>query len=168
MQGLTLAAGTHATIYVNGNVSIDSNVSYGSWTSVSQIPSFTLIASGNIYIAPSVTTLSGTSGVATLTGTYVSDGGTIYTCDQDGSIPDPLYPTCNNQLTVYGSFIGTNIDYMRTGGTLGLASSPSSSTCQSADPNAAEVFCYTPALWLGTPGINNGNLDAIGELPPIL
>lgn len=160
--GLSISPGQHATIYVNGSVDINGNITYtGTWNGLSGttgMPSFTLIASGNIYISPNVTELDGT---------FVAQGGTIYTCDNAGAVPSPLHHYCSNQLKIYGSLVASHIDFMRTLGTLSQAANPSSNLCGSADPNAAEVICYTPATWLGQPGINN-NYNEITSPPPIL
>lgn len=161
-SGINLQAGEHAIVYVKGNVNIEGNITYGNWGSVfglNGIPSFTLIASGNIYISPNVSQLNGM---------FVAQGGSIYTCMTSGVVPSPYYSSCSQKLTIYGSLVSSNIEFMRTSGTQARALTPSSNLCQNADPNAAEVICYTPALWLGTPYSNNDSFNAIGSLPPIL
>ncbi len=159
-QVIKLYQGQHATIYVDGNVYINGNVKFMSWSgsSIQNIPSFTLVANGNIYISPSVTELDGT---------YVAQGGTIYTCNNNGATPNPLYSSCNKQLKIYGSLIATQIDFMRTNGTVSQAANPSSNLCSTSDPNAAEVICYTPNEWLGQSGSNN-YYNEISSPPPIL
>ena len=160
--GIKIYQGQHATIYVDGNVYINGNVQLMSWisgSSIQNIPSFTLIAKGNIYISPNVTELDGT---------YIAQGGTIYTCSNNGATPNPLYSSCsNNQLKIYGSLIAKQIDFMRTNGTVSQAANPSSNLCSGADPNAAEVICYTPNEWLGQSGSNN-YYNEISSPPPIL
>ena len=112
--------GTYQSINVVGDVYITNNVVYntGAAWNLSNVPSFVLHASGDIYIDPSVTRLDGW---------YVSDkkDGHIYTCSNaPGGFPKmPMPPTdlynkCNKQLTVYGSFVADHVSLMRTYGSL--------------------------------------------------
>jgi hypothetical protein len=161
----------HPVIYVNGNVYIDGNINLGSttgesWGSVSDIPSFELIVQGNIYIDPSVTNLDGI---------YVAQTGTIYDCATSFGqvLGSSYYNTCNNQLTVNGSFIGKNIDLMRTGNTLyqsGADTQIPTSDGPQNHTNAAEVFNYNPAIWLGLTSNNTSldNYNSVISLPPVL
>jgi hypothetical protein len=174
-SGVTINGGNvqdsqHPTIYVAGNAYITGNINLGTnpggnWSSISAIPSFELIVKGNIYIDPGVTNLDGI---------YVAQGGTIYDCATASgpvSINDSsFYDTCNNKLTVNGSFIGTNVDLMRTNNTLYQSSSDSSNAGGGSSSNAAEVFNYNPVIWLGltTNNTNLNNYDSVTSLPPVL
>jgi hypothetical protein len=174
--GLTINGGNvqdsqHPVIYVNGNVYIDGNIHLGtttgeSWGSVSDIPSFELIVQGDIYIDPSVTNLDGI---------YVSQTGTIYDCATSiGQVlGSSYYNTCNNQLVVNGSFIGKNVDLMRTGNTLYQSSGDTQVPTLDGPQNhtnAAEVFNYNPAIWLGLTSNNTSldNYNSVISLPPVL
>ena len=150
------------TIYVNGNVHITSNITFsGNYAGPTAVPAFSIIASGNIYIAPGVTQLDGfyiaqpSSAAAT--------NGVIYTC-----APTPftaavldfgLSTSCNAQLTVNGAFVGRQVWLLRAAGS--ISSTP------------AETFNYSPELWLSMP-YGNGLSDDISEydsitgLPPVL
>ena len=200
LNGLSLGNGTQRYVYVHGDVYITGNITFsgasGGWASTSDIPSFWLIASGNIYIAPNVTDLAGV---------YVSEidsngnGGTIYTCATDGpdsttpgtlGFVDPThhYTDCNSQLRVHGSFIANVIQLFRSFGTLlnssrgetdaSRANCTRSNSPATLTPNgnscAGEVFDFSPEVYLGAPPTSGGssafssNYDSITSLPPVL
>jgi len=154
--------GEHRTIYVDGNVYITGNITFsGSYALASDVPSFSLVVKGNIYIAPGVTQLDGfyiaqaSSGSAT--------NGVIYTCASAPFTAAPLnrnlQNTCSTALTVNGSFNARQVWLLRTAGTL------------STTP--AEKFNYVPELWLSAPfdnglGGTSGDYDSITSLPPVL
>jgi len=171
INGGNIQDSQHPVIYVNGNVYISGNInlgtrSGGNWANISDIPSFELIVKGNIYIS---------SGVTNLDGIYIAQGGTIYDCSTgpgtQASPQDPsFYNICNQKLTINGSFIGTNVDLMRTGGTLYQSAGDSSAAGGGAASKATEIFNYNPAIWLGLT-TNNTKLDnynSIISLPPVL
>jgi hypothetical protein len=157
-------------MHVGNDVYISGNITYAttSWANLSAIPSFRLIVEGDIYID--------NNAVTQLDGLYVAlsnedgtSGGHIYTCatsignDVKPTTPN-FYDTCHTKLTVNGAFVAKQIHFLRTDGTLGFSTldSPTSS-------KAAEVFNYTPELWLprGT-GQVGGRYMSITGLPPIL
>lgn len=126
--GADSATTDNITILVNGDVRINSNITYGgtSWRyntgdpKQSTTPSFVLKATGNIYISNNVTVLDGQ---------YVaqpradgSGGGNLYTCAaSSGWAPmakDAMFDGCKNQLTVHGAFVADKVRLMRTYGTL--------------------------------------------------
>ncbi|HVX56646.1 MAG TPA: hypothetical protein VHA37_02845 [Candidatus Saccharimonadales bacterium] len=120
INGGTLSAGQAVSIFVNGDVNITQPITYAQttgWTP-GTAPSFILHATGNIYISPNVTSLAGVY-IAQKSG---SNGGKIYTCaDGTGFAPvsaQNLYPTCSNQLVVYGSFVADQVNLMRSYGSL--------------------------------------------------
>jgi hypothetical protein len=198
----TISTGNNITVYVYGNVEITSNgansISYagtgdGSWsvsstdnTVTSNIPSFTLVATGNISIDPGVTELDGLyeAGVD-------GSNGTINTCtgaDNTGA----TYSLCANQLEVNGSFVANNIDLQRTYGSLrnstaneNPTSGPSNLSCSNgvygSNANspankstcAAEYFDLGPEFYLSSPAVEPPNGGAVewqsyDNLPPIL
>jgi hypothetical protein len=174
------------TIYATGNVYIGNNVIYtgtGNWANASKIPYLKLIVvGGNIYIDSNVTELDGL---------YVSEplggkGGTIYTCATVG-LPSPdyspsgtgailnYYSTCNKQLTIYGSFVAQQVEFLRTYGTVGQADYQNHVDSLKTYPlpvgstYSAEVFDYTPEMWLPRDNSTPSNsYTAITGLPPVL
>jgi hypothetical protein len=95
-------------VLITGNVTLAS----GNYTAA-DLPTFTLVADGNIYISNNVTRLDGF---------YVSKG-LIYTC-VTGSLPVPdttpanPYSNCSNKLTFNGQVVARQIRLGRTNGTL--------------------------------------------------
>lgn len=199
LTGGTIASGNNLALYVTGDVYITPGATggivysgtTGGWAinanNMSNIPSFVLVVTGgNIYIDPGVTELDGTY-VAEKNGS--GNGGTIYTCGIDSGggnfVPYAkigIYSKCNNQLTVYGSFVADQINLMRSYGTLSQANSndsPNSAlkSCSNGPSQspvcAAEMFDFSPELYLSSPAIeppNNGAkyFDAATNLPPVL
>jgi hypothetical protein len=104
------------SVFVNGDVRITGDITYGSGWALGNVPSFVLHATGNIYIDPGVTQLDGL---------YVSNQ-KIYTCDDStnggtGFSPMPaaaIYVKCNNQLVIHGNFIANQVNLMRSFGSL--------------------------------------------------
>ncbi len=162
-----------------GSVSISSNVPFNSGHNISQvpppnttsvslnIPSLYIVAKGNIYIDPTVNQMFGV---------YVAEGatdngqGVIYTCNEP--INQSYYNNCNSNapLVVNGAFIAGRVAMGRTYGTADQgAPGDTAGNPGSGWNNAAEVFNYTPALWLNNPFASTSNTyDAISNLPPVL
>ena len=180
VNSLNVLVGTHPVVYVDGDVSISgTGVSYqnsGSWTTLSQIPSYYLIARGNIYIQSSVSNLDGV---------YIAQpkadgtGGTIYTCASGFAAvaPASLYANCNSKLTINGAFLAKMVKFSRSNGLLKNAPKtnpgppPTPGPAEpSSSPNIAEVFNYSPEMYLVNPGIIplNTQYNSITSLPPVL
>jgi hypothetical protein len=172
IDGGNIPDSLHPVVYVNGNVYIDGNInlgtsSDGNWASIDDIPSFELIVQGNIYID---------AGVTSLDGIYVAQGtgATIYDCSTgqgtQAAIDSSFYNTCDQKLTVNGSFIATNVDFMRTNNSLYQSGGESSAAGGGSSSHAAEVFNYNPAIWLGLTTNNTqlNNYNSIISLPPVL
>ncbi len=172
------AAATPTKVFVDGDVFIDANITYaaGPWTAPN-IPSFYLIAKGNIYIDKDVTQLDG---VYVAQPDAADARGNIYTCAKwtgiTGALPDldgTFMSECDGNpvpaaLTVNGSFIARSIKLLRTNGSL-RASIP---TETATDPSIAEVFSFSPEMWLAAPlpTITDTAVkyDAISSMPPVL
>jgi len=158
------------TVYVDGNVMINGNITYsGSWDTNS-VPLFEMIVRGNIYIDNDVTQLDGVY-VAQPNGSGV--GGEIHTCSTTSNgfaaLPlNSLYANCTRKLTVNGLFTARQIRLLRTIGTLGLSNTSEAST----SGNVAETFNYGPAVWMSQPARQSQgstpDYDAIISLPPVL
>lgn len=124
LGGGTVSGTTPTAIHVNGNVYLSAPITYGSnpsWTDTNGSysgPSFTIVATGNIYISNNVTELDG---IYYAQPTTASAGGTIYDCATNLAALSPsydFYHNCNNQLLVYGSFVADNVKFLRTFGSL--------------------------------------------------
>lgn len=169
----------HHTIYVDGDVFIQSSIKYKTpYTGgAASIPSFTLVVRGNIYINNMVDQLDGI---------YIAqprpDGskGRIYTCARntdDPVIKDPttLFQQCGaqgngvSQLVVNGSFIAHKVVFNRT-----INSLRDSTYRESYDTSkAAEVIKYSPEILLSPPVFRpdtatSGEYNYLSTLPPIL
>lgn len=182
-SGVVLPNGNDLTLFVKGNVYINGNITYNQsgWSlNVTQhgintnIPSFELIVSGNIYIDPGVTNLDGL-----YTAEYSTAGdsnGRIYTCAySNGPVtysttngPNDFYSICNKQLTVSGAFVADKVDLQRTYGSLrdsvsdpnetpnqvNGAYAPLRTNCSNNAQNgssptcAAEVFDFGPDMYI--------------------
>lgn len=162
----TIPDGRNITIFVDGDVTINGNITYpgsGSWSSLSQIPSLTIIAR-NIRI---------TSGVSEVSGRFIAQpngasGGVIQTCaPPSGSYTQAqLINNCRNQLTVYGSFVAKSVKFTRLFGSINTAGAGDSGLSNTA----AERFIYGPELWLKSTGGSTtgaGSYDAIVAQPPV-
>jgi len=121
------------TLYVNGNVYIDSNIAFGPTGSLA------IVATGTISIDPSVTQADAFM--------YAD---TINTCE-DGSGNTLGAPwsglTCNNQLTVNGLLFARHFRFNRT---------------STSSTSPSEVINFSPQLYLYTPpGLSDIGLNEI-------
>jgi hypothetical protein len=161
--------GDHVTIYVKGNAFITGlGVRYRTpWAGVSDIPSFTLVVQGNIYIEPSVTQVDGVL-IAQDDGSGTK--GRVYTCGFNDATPVPddaeLNGSCqSNNLTINGAVVAKMIKFLRTKGT--LRDSPGVLEDRNS-LNVAERIVFSPAVWLASRGVLTGKADSYTALPPIL
>jgi hypothetical protein len=166
----TISAGPPAqriTIYVNGNVYIDSNITYDSKSTVSSVPKFALIVKGSIYIDKSVTQLDGmyvaqpvpkcdASGLPAgcnsdpLYNPVSADSGIIWTCHPNNSAKlDYTYPpNCSSPLVVNGALIAKQVNFLRVGGTTVSTNSDVTTTASTSEDrfdtvNTCSTFPYT-------------------------
>ncbi len=146
LNNISLPNSGTTTVYVNGNVNINSNITYNqSPSSISGISLFKLIVQGNIIIQPGVSEIDGVY-VATPTN---SSNGIIYDCGS--SVPTN---NCNTKLTVNGSLEANQLKLWRTYGSIGIG--------------AAETVNYNPTIWLNDLNSTNEQVDKIETLPPVL
>lgn len=177
---LTLSAGTAAPAsskVVNGNVYIIGSQIYSttSWASTQAIPYYRLVVHGNIYIGKGVKQLDGLY-IATPDGD--GNGGNIYTCANGiGAVETTTLNGCNSQLVVNGAFIAEKVFFERDCGSLvyskggdSYVNSGGAANQETCGANhAAEVFNYSPELWLpATTPSTSGTYNAITALPPVL
>lgn len=188
---------SHHTVYVDGDVFIKNNIEYiASYVvGVNTIPSFTLVARGNIYIDQNVTRLDGLYIAQSLdingNGILTDAGdrqGRIYTCaDADGNpitAQTALFTECGasspstRRLTVNGAFIAERVILNRTTDSLRdsrfrecpFIALPSCTTVS----RAAEIFNFSPEMYISPPFFSprstatSGDYDYVSTLPPIL
>ncbi|HUB94068.1 MAG TPA: hypothetical protein VMB52_06210 [Verrucomicrobiae bacterium] len=169
---ITISANAQISMYVKGNVYITDNIKYAGYN-LTNVPRFNLYVDGNVYISPYVHYLEGVyvaqecttaAGPSVCTGTATpATTGILNTCtDSSGT---ETYSTCNItnsgdpfSLRVIGAASAQNeLQLARTYGNI--------VTATGAPAQPAEVFEYSPELWLtaGTPSI-----DAYTGLPPVL
>lgn len=187
---IVLSAGTKKTIYVDGDVRINGNITYDTnYQTIDNIPSLTIVSKGgSIYVDNNVTQLDGTyvaQPADTAGGTNNGAGGNIYTCAIIAY--GDVLNNCNNQLVINGSFAAQHVYLLRSYGSLrdsqsGERLSASGRNCQSKQATAytangdcaAEIFNYSPEAYLGNKetgtqdGPTTGVFDYITSLPPIL
>ena len=174
-------------IYVDGDITITTNITLaltgvngnnGSprpWTSVNELPSFYLVARGNIYVAPNVTRLDGVyiamPRVPSVSLATPAGGGRIFTCTDNGASPSTavLAGACStNRLTINGMLSATRVNFLRTGGELRNVKAPAEA---SGSTNIAETINFLPELLLGIPApavLTSGQYDSVISLPPAL
>lgn len=186
-SGFSLPPGRRAVVFVNGTLTINGAIAYttpNTRTDVDDIQALFIVAR-HIDIHSSVDQLNGVY-IAQPSGTAGEDG-IINTCSNGGG--SGWFGACDEQLTVYGSFIAKSIKFWRTFGTLKNANSygftESATTAahactisgggtSSQSICAAEVFRFSPDMYLtGTPFTGGGGgggtiYDTYAELPPNL
>jgi hypothetical protein len=177
--GGTIAKGAKVVLYVDGDVIITSDIMFaaGPYANRNEIPSLFIIARGNIYVASTVNRIDGF-----FIAQPKSDGsaGNIYTCaiNSGGTWRTPnsaeIYNQCGGsdkrRLVINGSFIAKKIHLLRSNGTVhgGSNDEPSSSD------NIAEIFNFTPELYMAEPHSSlsvpgsKSSYNSINSLPPIL
>ncbi len=148
LAGISIPNHYQITIYVKGDITIDSNISYFSTfdpRDPADVPYFALIAQGgNISLKNAVTSLDGLyiAQPASIPGGGINTAtGAFSTCDID---------PCNNQLVVNGAVIAQHVQLLRAHGAsedLGL------------DPDKigqapAEIFNFVPSMVLGAPAFS--------------
>jgi|GEM_PF-1678759 len=189
--GAGIAKGNRIAIYVSGDAYITQDIKFKqstSWASPDDVPSFYLVATGNIYIDPNVSQLDGVY----VAQTGAAGSGTINTCAPGFGAYSAatLYDNCTNQLTVNGAFVAQKVNLYRTFGSLRNSlggESPlnlSGGDCtlstrlgQRTDKTydcAAEVFNFSPETFLGKPALGSApgsaitKYDFITSLSPVL
>ncbi|MEX2014670.1 MAG: hypothetical protein WD885_01935, partial [Candidatus Saccharimonadales bacterium] len=162
-------------IYVNGDVRITGNIEFAGFADPLEAPSFTLVASGNIYISKNVSRLDG---IYVAQARDDGSGGTIYSCakptefDQYRAGSTELLDNCytDAQLTVNGAFVAVNVELLRVYKSLRDSEDDHLETAGNTD--AAEVFNYSPEIYLSPPPFAASSSSAESQfyttLPPIL
>lgn len=169
-NGGNLVVVVYGDVVINDNMILDEG-SGDTWTSVSSIPSFTLIDKGNIYVSA-----NGQFGpIDEIDGVYIAQrtssiatNGYVFTCTNgNGNYNLTLYTSCSkNVLTVNGAIVANQLRLNRT-----------LSYCDSCDGGSvvpAEIFNYGPNVWMVNPFAGGSSLpttpsyQSITALPPVL
>ena len=154
ITGGSLGKGQHVRLFVQGNVTISGNISVNEadpiHNSLSDIPSLTVVATGDIQVE---------HGVSVIAGTYVA-GGKFESCKgaQNKSADLGMKPTsrCQNKLKVNGAIVsGSSPIFRRTFGAGNLSDDYQWETNNIS--STAEWINYTPNLWLTTSNGSSGN-----------
>jgi hypothetical protein len=160
-----VAAGADISVFVNGNVYIDHNITYANHNAANA-PRFVLVAQGSIYIDPAVSTLEGLyiaqPAASTLNSktAVTDDTGMVWTChDPSTALPSSSYivSNCNNNLSVNGGVIAKQVNLLRMAGDVG-----------DNNTNPAEQFNFTPEMVTAGPFFpTDGDITGTGNPQPI-
>lgn len=152
-----LGNGRQLSIYVKGNLYIKNNIKY-TYATLADIPQVRFIVQGDIYIDPAVTELHG---IFIAQKSAANPSGRITTCSPGVTSLPQAYGSCKSQLTIVGAVAAEGgIRMNRTYGN--MVATPS------APGLPAEVFQYSPEMWLAEPPNNSFNYQAYSDLPPVL
>ncbi|HET9850055.1 MAG TPA: hypothetical protein VFP35_00270 [Candidatus Saccharimonadales bacterium] len=193
-NNITIGAGAKVTYFVKGNVYIGHNITYG-LDKDTDVPKFSLIVKGSIYIDPGVTRLDGFySAQPAVSGSSAinTDTGVIWTCHPDNTdAVSYTYPAqnCHSRLVINGAVSAKQVNFLRTLGDVGSASTAEdkeasgcaaaavagNASSDSSCNNVAEIINYTPEMIMGgsffaTSGGSSTSaglpVDSILSLPP--
>ncbi len=153
ITGGSLSKGQHVRLFVEGDVTISDNISVDEadiHNSLSDIPSLTVVAKGDIRVE---------HGVRVIAGTYVA-GGKFESCKnaQNKSADLGMKPTskCQNKLKINGAIVsGGSPAFLRTFGAGNMPEDDQWDTKKIS--STAEWINYTPNLWLTTSNGSSGN-----------
>lgn len=156
ITGGSLSKGQHVRLFVQGNVTISGNISVDEvnpiHSSLSDIPSLTVVATGDIQVE---------HGVSVIAGTYVA-GGKFESCkgaqnkSADLGMLPPPNSKCQNKLKVNGAIVsGGSPVFLRTFGAGNKSEDDQWFTDRIS--STAEWINYTPNLWLTTSNGSSGN-----------
>lgn len=153
ITGGSLIKGRHVRLFVEGDVTISGDISVNEadpHNSLSDIPSLTVVAKGDIRVE---------HGVRVIAGTYVA-GGKFESCkDAQNQKKTPalgVNGVCQNKLKVNGAIVSVNSPiFRRTFGAGNLQEDNQWKTDRIS--STAEWINYTPNLWLTTSNGSSGN-----------
>lgn len=154
ITGGSLSKGQHVRLFVKGDVTIDGNISVDEvnpiHSSLSDIPSLTVVATGDIRVK---------HGVSVIAGTYVA-GGKFESCKgaQNKSADLGMRPDskCQSKLKVNGAVVSEKSPFFLR--TFGAGNRPEDDQWDPSNiSSTAEWINYTPNLWLTTSNGSSGN-----------
>ena len=155
ITGGSLIKGRHVRLFVEGDVTIGGDISVNEadpHNSLSDIPSLTVVATGDIRVE---------HGVSVIAGTYVA-GGKFESCkdaqnntDDLGMLPPPK-SKCQHKLKVNGAIVSEHSPIFRR--TFGAGNRQEDNQWETDRiSSTAEWINYTPNLWLTTSNGSSGN-----------
>ncbi len=157
ITGGSLSKGQHVRLFVKGNVTISGNISVNEadpiHNSLSDIPSLTVVATGDIRVE---------HGVSVIAGTYVA-GGKFESCKgaQNKSADLGMRPDskCQSKLKVNGAVVSEKSPFFLR--TFGAGNRPEDDQWKTDKiSSTAEWINYTPNLWLtASNGSSSSSLD---------
>lgn len=153
ITGGSLSKGRHVRLFVEGDVTISDNISVDEadiHNSLSDIPSLTVVAKGDIRVE---------HGVRVIAGTYVA-GGKFESCkeaqNQKKTPALGVNGVCQNKLKINGAIVsGGSPAFLRTFGAGN--DSDDNQWISNNISSTAEWINYTPNLWLTTSNGSSGN-----------
>lgn len=181
---VNLPLGRKVALYVDGNVTIRSNIEYApdsTWTNLASIPSFYLIVKGDIYVEPGVTRLDGMYIMQPKDNTAPpAVTGTMVTCANPNPsnpsvrrfTPAERFSNCQNKLTINGGIQAARVYFDRVG--LYSIRDADADELRPGASKAAEVINFSPEMYLSSPQITrdsqSGGSDnsSLRSLPPVL
>jgi hypothetical protein len=160
ISGQTLEIGSNVEKFVNGDAYITGDIKYRETgrsfdaNGKTNIPSYKLVVTGNIYIHPDVEQLDG----------IYSARGNIYTCTNPGDPYKPIsrgsvFDTCGKQLIVRGTFLAKKVAMLRTYGSL-RDETPTESGATTREETYEQPTNQNFAFY------TNGELNSRGYGPP--
>jgi hypothetical protein len=154
--GITVARGHQITLYVDGDVTLDGNITYQEPfdpNSRADVPYFAIVAKGNITLTNNVTRLDGLYVAQPSNGS----AGRFSTCGEGAF--------CNRQLVVNGAVVAQHVLLLRGHG----SSQPLGNDVNGISTNPGEVINFVPSMIIGAPMFNpqpNGP-EGYFSLPPV-
>ena len=151
----TTGLGLKATIYVNGDVYIADNIENNqnaTWFDPSEIGYLTIIARGDINIAPEVERIDALLvAYPRFENSNILDGN-IRTCYYNYIDYSNLhFSTCDKQLVINGAVIAEKIHFGRVYGSVKLEPLPVPLPTTPATTQAAEIINLLPEYFVGVP-----------------
>lgn len=152
---VTIPAGVQITLYVDGDITIDTNIVYSNNfdpTKRASVPYLAIIARGNITLTDNVTRLDG---LYVAQPSSSGNDGNFNTCDD----------SCTQQLVINGAVIAQHVNLLRAHG----ASQPLVNDINGIGNTPAEIINFSPAMILGAPVFNpdTNAPEGIFSLPPV-
>ncbi len=154
ITGGSLSKGQHVRLFVKGDVTIDGDISVDEvnpiHSSLSDIPSLTVVATGDIRVK---------HGVSVIAGTYVA-GGKFESCkeaqNQKKTPALGVNGVCQHKLKVNGAIVSEKSPIFRR--TFGAGNQPDDYQWETNNiSSTAEWINYTPNLWLTTSNGSSSN-----------